>query len=50
MYELERDMPFAEYVKWTKYFDQKNEEAERGQKTGGRNLLDSPDALLKGLT
>jgi hypothetical protein len=50
VYELERDMPFPEYVKWGKYFNQKSEDIERDQKIGGKNLLESPDALLKGLT
>ena len=44
-------MPFEEYVKWSKYFKQKEEQQEHGQpKVPGRNLLENPDSLVKGLT
>jgi hypothetical protein len=49
VYELEANMPFTEYAKWSIYFKQKNEEQEREAKHGSKNLLDSETNLLKGL-
>jgi hypothetical protein len=43
-------MPFSEYGKWSTYFKQKQEEMDKESKGGGRNLLESPEALVKGLT
>jgi hypothetical protein len=44
-------MPFSEYINWGIYFRQKAAEQEQqNTPSGGRNLLDSPDALVKGLT
>ena len=42
-------MPFSEYAKWSIYFKQKDEEMSRNSKHGSKNLLDNPDALVKGL-
>jgi hypothetical protein len=43
-------MPFSEYGKWAVYFKQKDEDMNKESKVPGRNLLESPETLLKGLT
>lgn len=37
VYEIERDMPLAEFVEWQDYFEVKEEERKRQEKEAERN-------------
>jgi len=44
-------MPATEYLGWIYFYQRKAQEHETAQKLGGqKNLLSSPDDLVKGLT
>ena len=52
MYILERDMPFAEYLRWSVFFKQREDDTKSATTPGGgKNLLAGNDNdLVRGLT